>query len=346
MRDEEFYGAKFLIVDDEPSNVRLLERQLGKWGLTNLQSTNDSREVMSLCATFAPDIILLDLMMPHLNGLEVMEQLRPWMERERYLPILILSADITPQAKQKGLAAGARDFLNKPFESAELFLRIRNLLETRFLYCHQQNQTAIAENMVRERTLELDESQIEILERLAQAAEFRDDDTGQHTQRVGYLAGLLAQRMGIDKSTVDLLRKTAPLHDVGKIGISDLILLKPGKLSPEEFEVMKSHTTIGASLLKGGRSKLVQMAQAIALSHHERWSGGGYPRGLVAGQIPIEGRIVAVVDVFDALTHERPYKQAWPVERAIEEIRSQSGRQFDPEVVAAFECVPDLEDYV
>ncbi len=200
--------------------------------------------------------------------------------------------------------------------------------------------------MVRERTLELDESQIEILERLAQAAEFRDDDTGQHTRRVGQMAGLLAQTLGLDPCTVDLLRRTAPLHDVGKIGISDLILLKPGKLSSGEFDVMKSHTTIGASLLRGGRSKLVQMAQAIALSHHERWSGGGYPHGLVAGQIPVEGRIVAVVDVFDALTHERPYKEAWPLERAIEEIRSQSGRQFDPEVVAAFECVADLADYV
>jgi putative two-component system response regulator len=183
---------------------------------------------------------------------------------------------------------------------------------------------------------ELEKSQMEILERLAQAAEFRDDDTGQHTQRVGELAARLAETLGMAAERVELIRRAAPLHDVGKIGISDTILLKPGRLTDDEFETIKTHTAIGAALLANGQSALIQTAERIALTHHERWDGRGYPFQLQGSDIPIEGRIVAVTDVFDALTNERPYKKAWTEDDAINEIVAQAGRQFDPAVVAAF----------
>ena len=336
MQEEMFQTAKFLLVDDELANVRLLERHLGKWGCNHIKSTTDSRQVSALYSQFQPDIILLDLMMPHLDGFQVMEQLKPLIAEGVYLPILVLTADITPQARQKALSGGAKDFLTKPFDAIELLLRVRNLLETRFLHLQLSNQNWVLEAKVRERTQELEESQLEILERLARAAEFRDDDTGQHTYRVGHDSALLAQALELPADRVDLIRRTAPLHDIGKIGIPDDILLKPGGLTPEEFDFMKTHAVIGAALLAGSHSDLVRMAENIALTHHERWNGTGYPQGLRAEAIPLEGRIVAVVDVFDALTHERPYKKAWPVEEAIAEIMRQSGQQFDPRVVDAF----------
>ncbi|BCM89784.1 cyclic di-GMP phosphodiesterase response regulator RpfG [Abditibacteriota bacterium] len=201
----------------------------------------------------------------------------------------------------------------------------------------------ILEERVRERTRELSRSKIEILDRLARAAEFRDDDTGQHTQRVAHMAALLAKSLGLPAEQVALIKQAAPLHDVGKIAISDLTLLKPGKLTEEEFAQMKTHTTIGATLLCKGHSEAIQMAERIAISHHERWDGKGYPCQLAGEQIPLEGRILAVVDVFDALTHERPYKKAWTAAEAVAEIARQSGQQFDPRVVEAFLTLPHEE---
>jgi putative two-component system response regulator len=349
--------ARILIVDDEPSNVLLLERVLEQAGFTNLVSTTDSREVAALCEAQPPDIVLLDLMMPYLDGFGVMQWLRENQQLGCYLPILVLTADSSAQTKRRALTGGAKDFLIKPLDHTEVLLRVQNLLETRFLYCQLKDRNLNLEERVEERTrelqiantqllqsfaelqeskIELELSQLEILDRLARAAEFRDDDTGQHTHRVGQHAALLAQRLGLSTSHIELIRRAAPLHDVGKIGVSDTILLKPGKLTPEEFATMKTHTTIGGQLLADGHSPFVRAAQTIALSHHERWDGTGYPQGLAGESIPVEGRIVAVADVFDALTHDRPYKKAWPVEEALEEIKNQSGRQFDPSVVEAF----------
>lgn len=201
----------------------------------------------------------------------------------------------------------------------------------------------LLEKRVRERTADLASSQIEILSRLARAAEFRDDDTGQHTQRVARTAALLAESLGLPAEQAVRIRQAAPLHDVGKIAISDRILLKPGRLSDEELVTMKTHATIGAALLSNGRSEIVQMAERIAGSHHERWDGRGYPQQLTGEQIPLEGRILALADVFDALTHERPYKKAWPVAEAVAEIARQRGRQFDPQVVEVFLTLPHEE---
>lgn len=335
VQDAKSCGGKLLIVDDEEENVLLLETILRRAGYANLRSTTDSRRVLSLFLEYQPDLILLDIQMPHLDGYAVMKHLADRVPPGAYLPILVLTADLSGEAKQRALSLHAKDFLSKPFDLGEMLLRIRNLLETRFLYLQVQNQNQFLEAKVAERTRELEEAQIEILERLARAAEFRDDNTGQHTRRMGETSALIARVLGKPEVWVEMIRGAAPLHDLGKIGIPDGILLKAAKLTNEEFDVMKTHTVIGASVLRGSRSSHLQMAEVIALTHHERWDGTGYSR-LKGGAIPLEGRIVAVADVFDALTHARPYKPAWSTEEAVAEIKSQSGRHFDPQVVQAF----------
>ena len=220
---------------------RSCSRILTRAGFSRLQSTNDSREVSALYIEHRPDLILLDLHMPHMDGLEVMDQLNEIAEAS-YLPILILSGDLTPEARREALSRGAKDFVNKPFQQDELLLRIKTLLETRFLYIQIQSQNQLLEAKVRERTRELVEAQIEIIERLAVAAEFRDDNTGQHTHRVGQMSALLAKQLGLQDTQVSLIRRAAPLHDVGKIGVPDTILMKMGKLTPAEFEIVKTHT--------------------------------------------------------------------------------------------------------
>jgi putative nucleotidyltransferase with HDIG domain len=329
-----FRNARILIVDDEEANVEILRRILSRHGFSRVESTTDSREAAALYVRHRPDLILLDLHMPHLNGLDVMGQLDEIAESS-YLPILILSGDVTPEARRDCLSRGAKDFVSKPFQPDEILLRITTLLETRFLYLQIQSQNQLLEAKVRERTRALEEAQIEIVERLAMAAEFRDDNTGQHTERVGHMSALLAKQLGLPETQVQLIRRAAPLHDVGKIGVPDAILLKLGKLTPEEFEVVKTHTSIGARILSGGKFPLLRLAEEIAFSHHERWNGEGYA-GIRGVDIPLAGRIVAVADVFDALTQQRPYKPAWQISDAIAEIDRERGRQFDPGLVDAF----------
>jgi putative two-component system response regulator len=334
MTRPDFRAARILIVDDEHANIDILRRVLARAGFTNVESTTDSRQAAARYLERRHDLILLDLHMPHLDGLEVMDQLNE-IASASFLPILILSGDLTPEARRDALSRGAKDFVNKPFQQDELLLRIRTLLETRLLYVQIQNQNALLEATVRERTRELVEAQIEIIERLAVAAEYRDDNTGQHTQRVGQMSALLARQLGLPDSQVSLIARAAPLHDVGKIGVPDTILMKMGKLTPAEFEVVKLHTIIGARILSGGKFPLLRLAEEIAFSHHERWDGAGYA-GMRGTDVPLAGRIVAVADVFDALTQQRPYKPAWPVAEAIAEIDRQRERQFDPAVVDAF----------
>ena len=334
MQNRIFKHARILIIDDEPANVELLQRLLERAGFANLEATTEPRQAAELYVQHRPDLILLDLHMPGMDGLAVMDQLNEIAEAS-YLPILMLTGDMTPTARQEALSRGAKDFVSKPFHADEVLLRIRTLLETRFLYFQVQSQNQILEAKVRERTRELEAAQIEIIERLARAAEFRDDNTGQHTERVGQMAALLARQLGLPDPQVSLIRRAAPLHDVGKIGIPDAVLLKLGKLTLDEFELVKTHTTIGARILSGSRFGVLRLAEEIAFSHHERWDGDGYV-GIRQDQIPLAGRIVAVADVFDALTQKRPYKAAWPIVEAIAEIERQRTRQFDPEIVDAF----------
>jgi putative two-component system response regulator len=339
----EHCDARLLIVDDDAANILLLDDILSEAGYRQLLGTTNPFEVETICRQTPPDLILLDLMMPGMDGFAVLERLARPDLAGLSIPVIVLTADINPQSKRQAFIKGANDFLTKPFDGSEVLLRIHNLLSMRQAHLLLQGQNAELEKRVRERTEELEkshreveESQAEVLMRLAHAAEYRDDETGRHTQRVGYASALIAQQLELPAAQVSLIRRTAPLHDIGKIAIPDSILLKPDSLTREEFEIMKTHTEIGGSLLKGGRSPIVKVAEQIARSHHERWDGCGYPYGLGGDAIPLEGRIVAVADVFDALTHERPYKSAWPVDKAWEEIVRQAGRQFDAQVVEAF----------
>ncbi|RYG72919.1 response regulator [bacterium] len=334
--------ANILIVEDQEINIRLLRGMLLREGYTNIIHTDDPREALMLFKEFHPDLVLLDLHMPHLDGFAVMHQLQEYTAHD-YIPILVLTADANPEVRQRALASGAMDFINKPFRVTEVLLRARNFLQSRQLHLDLKNENHLLEATVRERTDRLEEAQIEMLERLAHAAECRDDDTSDHTKRVGNLAALMAERLGVSAQEINLLRRAASLHDIGKIAVPDSILFKPGKLTAEEFETMKTHAAVGAKLLGDGHSDMVKMAETIAYTHHEKWDGTGYPQGLAGKDIPLVGRIVALADVFDALTRERPYKEAWPVEKARQEIVQLSGRHFDPAVVTAFNSFQNLE---
>jgi putative two-component system response regulator len=326
-------GARILIIDDQVSNIHLVQRLLARAGYRNVHGTTSSRDGLALVEQFQPDAILLDLQMPELDGFGVLQALRPRLTNGAFLPVLVLTADSSDESTQAALSQGAKDFLAKPFQPAELLLRVKNLLETRLLHRLLQDQNRVLEQRVRQRTRELEEAQVEVLERLASAAEFRDDDTGRHTRRVGEVAAQMGRLLGFDDGRVEIVRRAAALHDVGKIGIPDSILRKPGALTPEERRIMCTHTTIGARMLSGGSSALVRAAEQIARSHHEHWNGGGYPDGLSGESIPINARLVAAADYFDAMTHDRPYRKAWPLEQVIADVEAARGAHFDPRVV-------------
>jgi putative two-component system response regulator len=332
-------NAPLLIVDDFEPNVRLLCVILERAGHSRIYTTTDSREVTALVNSVEPDLILLDLHMPDPDGFTILRQLAARTAADDYFPVLVITADITESAKEQVLALGAKDFLSKPFNVTEVVLRVRNLLQARLLHLQQRRLNETLEQKVQERTRDLEAAQFEILDRLALVSDFRDDVTGEHARRVGQSAAHLARSLGLPPAEADLYRWAAPLHDIGKVGIRDAILLKPGRLTPEEFERMKAHTTIGARLLTGSRFPVLQLGEEIALTHHERWDGKGY-MGLAGDDIPLSGRIVSVCDVFDALTQKRPYKPAWPVDQALAEIISQRGLMFEPRVVDAFLSLP------
>ncbi|HTU78661.1 MAG TPA: HD domain-containing phosphohydrolase [Solirubrobacteraceae bacterium] len=334
--DHELKQLPILAVDDEEANLLLLRRVLERAGYTNVATTTDPTRVPAMFLETHPRLVLLDLHMPQMDGFELMERLGPLTTERREIPFLVLTADVTEQARRRALSLGARDFLAKPLDHIELLLRVRNVLHVQQLQDRLFEQNANLEELVAARTLDLERARLEILERLALAAEYRDDDTQEHAWRIGRACFLLGVGLGLPRDEVELIRRAAPLHDIGKIGIPDAILLKPGKLTDEEFEQVKAHATIGAEILSGSGSSLLRMAETIALTHHERWDGNGYPNRLVGEEIPLAGRIVAVADVFDALTHERPYKQAWEIKEAVTEIFHQSGRHFDPSVVDTF----------
>lgn len=333
---------RILIVDDQPANVRLLEKLLATAGFSHFKGITDSGRAISTFIEFEPDLVILDLRMPGLNGFDLLRQFQVRIPKQTYLPIAILTAEMSQSARQKALSLGAKDFITKPFDNTEVVLRIRTLLETRRLHRELEHHNHVLEQKVCERTKYLEQAQLEILERLALAAEYRDDATGRHTYRVGQLSAVLAHALGFNEQRVEVIRHAAPLHDLGKIGIPDSILLKPGKLTPEEYEIIKGHTTIGAHMLSGSVFPILQTAERIALYHHEHWNGKGY-WGKKGEEIPIEARIVAIADTFDVLIHSRPYKEAWTVNDAVKEIKAHSGRQFDPELVSVFLQIVDSD---
>jgi len=341
--DERLRQARILVVDDEPANTALLSALLARWGFCDVTPIGDSRQVLELCTRLDPDLLFLDLHMPAPSGLELLRALDERLHAAVPLPVIVLTADATSESKRAALDLGARDFLTKPFDPEEVRLRARNLLEMRLLHREQECYAARLAEGVRQRTRHLEQARLEILWRLALAAEYRDDETGEHTARVAHTSARLAGALGMSSGEVAEVALAAPLHDIGKIALPDRILLKPEVLTPAEYEEMKGHVRVGADILAGSSSTLLQMAEQIALTHHERWDGTGYLQGLCGEEIPLVGRIVAVADVFDALTHRRPYKEPWPLERAVAEVLANAGTHFDPDVVTAFASLDQRE---
>lgn len=327
--------SKILIVDDISTNVRILEMMLQIHGFKNIVSTTDSEAVVRMYESYRPDIILLDLSMPKMDGFMVMEELNK-IKGEDYLPILVITARQDLQSKLKALSMGAKDFVAKPFENAEVIARIRNMLEMRILHKEVVNYNRNLEQIIEERVKETEDLQYELIERLLLAAEFRDHQTGGHIRRIGRYVETMAKIMGYNDRDAKCMGLASMMHDVGKIGITDDILLKKGKLNDQEWAIMKEHTLKGQKLLEGSKSKALQLGEKIAISHHEKWDGSGYPKHLQGEDIPVEGRITALFDIVDALSSKRSYKDKWEFPEVIKEIKKISGRHLDPALVQIF----------
>lgn len=329
--------ASILIIDDQEANVLLLSQMLTSAGYTSITVTQDPLSVWDLHRRNHFDLILLDLMMPGMDGFQVMEGLKD-IEPDGYLPVLVVTAE--PGHRLRALQAGAKDFLAKPFDFAEVLARVHNLLEVRLLHKALQSHNDVLEERVRERTLELREGYLEAIFSMVRAAEHKDELTGAHVQRIGHYCRALARMLGQGEDFVDKIFFASPMHDVGKIGIPDSILLKPGPLTVEEWVIMKTHTTMGATILGNNKSPFLKMGAEIALNHHERWDGGGYPNGIRGKVIPLAARIMNLCDIYDALRSERPYKPAFDHEKTMEVISRGDGRvrpvQFDPDILSAF----------
>ena len=353
--------ACVMIIDDERINIEVVKAYLSEAGFSNFRSTTDSRCALDLMEQRPPDILLLDINMPHISGLQILESMRQ-LEKLNRIPVLILTAAEDPEVKLDALRFGANDFLAKPVDPSELTLRMENVLAVKAYQDHLAQHSEMLEEKVRARTRELEESRQEAIHCLARAGEYRDDDTGQHVTRVGRYTRILAEALGFHRDQLELLEQAAKLHDVGKIGIPDAILHKSGKLDPNEYAViqqhcgigceimnphpddeahLREHATIGPKILGSTRSPLLRLAAIIAGSHHEKWDGSGYPQGLSGEKIPLEGRIVAVADVFDALSSSRPYKEAFPIDQCIQILEQGRGKHFDPSVLDAFQRKQD-----
>ncbi len=307
----------------------------------------DGEEALRKTQEALPDLILLDAMMPKLDGFEVARRLKED-ENTRIIPIVMVTALQEIQARVMALEMGADDFLAKPVDKTELRARVQSLLKVKAYNDRMRNYQQELEAEVAKRTDELQraferikETSLETIYRLARAAEYKDEDTGTHIMRMSHYSGAVADKLGLPEDEVESILYAAPMHDVGKIGIPDRILLKPGKLDPDEWKIMKEHTVIGGRILSGSEAGFIKLAEEIALTHHEKWDGSGYPNGLAGEEIPIAGRITAIADVFDAITSKRPYKEPFPLERAFAIIKEGRGSHFDPAVVDAFFAIID-----
>jgi len=335
--------AKILIVDDEVGNLKVLSRLLAKTGYQNINTADNGNRAVELYRHLQPDLVVLDLKMPRMSGFEVLDSLSK--VEDDYLPVLVLTGQMDYDTRLKALNAGAKDFISKPFDVAEIVARINNILEVRLLHVASRNENRGLEQMVQARTREVQQSRMDVIHRLSRAAEYRDNETGMHVIRMSKYSERLARALGLSNRECELIYHASPMHDVGKIGIPDSILLKPGKLTAEEWKIMKTHAEIGARILSGSDSELMQKAEMIAGNHHENWQGTGYPNRLKGEDIPLAARIVTICDVFDALTSERPYKKAWLVTRAIREIKDKAGILFDPKLVEVFDSIlPEVID--
>jgi putative two-component system response regulator len=350
-------SSRIMIIDDEPINIKVARKYLQEAGYREFATVTEPTVAFDELMRWKPDVVILDVMMPRINGLDLLKAIRKAPEIN-HIPVLILTASCERATKLQALDAGATDFLEKPVDPAELLPRVRNALTIKAHHDHLALQTEQLEEAVRIRTEELAASRLEVVQCLARAAEFRDDNTGRHVLRVGRYAGIIARKLNLEENYVHLLELAAQLHDVGKIGIPDEVLLKSGALTADEFDViqrhcgygkrvfeqasekdkitMRQHPTLGARMLDCTSSPLIQIAARTALTHHERWDGTGYPLGLAGEDIPLEGRITAVADVFDALSSRRPYKPAFPLAKCFHILEEGRAKHFDPAVLDAF----------
>jgi putative two-component system response regulator len=326
---------RVVIVEDNSINLDLLCTMVGKLPHVAVQGFSDPALALADARQQGCDLLIADYVMPGISGLELIEAMRQ-LPSHAHVPMVMITADDDRAVRMAAIAAGATDFVTKPADPLELRSRVTNLLALRGAQNALADRAACLAAEIAEATRDLQRREEEIICRLARAIGFRDGDTGDHVDRVAQIARMLAEALGEDETFVRNLGLVAPLHDVGKIGVPDAILNKPGRLDPDELAIMRGHVGIGAKILAGGDSDLVQMAEAIAAGHHERWDGTGYPQGLAGSDIPLAARITAVADVFDALCSERPYKRAWPAEEAYAEICRCAGSHFDPACVAAF----------
>jgi len=332
---------RILCVDDDPANLDLLEAILSQKNYMVLRAKGGA-EALEIMNAQSVDLVLLDVMMPGINGFEVCRIIKnnPVMN---HIPVVMVTVLADKQSRLQGLEAGANDFLSKPVDSIELLARTKNLLRIKEFDDFLKDHNKILTIRVAEKTQELRESFIDSIYRLTRAAEYRDDDTACHIQRTGHYTRLLAKEIGCSDSDVDTFFYASPMHDIGKIGVPDAILLKPGKLTAEEFKIMKTHTTIGGQILGGSHFRMLQMAHDIAVSHHEKWNGKGYPNGLAGENIPLVGRILAVVDVFDALSHDRVYHKAETEEEVVRIMGEGRGSHFDRKLFDLFiELLPKI----
>ncbi|MEE4351656.1 MAG: two-component system response regulator [Desulfatiglans sp.] len=330
-----------LVVDDEDLNRRLMEAMLVPLGY-DVSLAREGKEALEQVRECQPDLILLDIMMPGIDGFEVAKRLKGDPDT-RIIPIVMVTALNDVEDRVKALEAGADDFLTKPIDKVELRARVKSLLKVKAYSDHMRDYQQELEREVTRQTRKLraafkkaKDASLDTIYRLSRAAEYKDEDTGGHIQRMSHYSSAIAERIGMDGQEVETILYAAPMHDVGKIGIPDKILLKPGPLNPDEWQIMMEHTTIGAKILEGGDSEVIALAEVIALTHHEKWDGSGYPKGLAGDEIPKAGRITAIADVFDALTSKRPYKQAFSVEKTFGIMREGRGKHFDPDLIDTF----------
>lgn len=329
---------KIMIIDDVRANTLLLEKLFILEGYSNISVIEDPQKALQAIQEEAPEVLLLDLNMPMVSGFDILMQLN-----EQQSPLLssviVITAYQDSAYLHRALRLGVRDFLTKPFDPVEVVLKVQRLAEGNHQRRLQKMEIVRVESLLQQHIFELEELQQEYVQRLLQTMKHKDNETGKHLLRISNYVYILAKRMGLDENTCHKLKLASALHDIGKLSIPDRILHKEGKLTAEEFEVIKEHTTKGAALLAGSRNTVLILAESIALTHHEKWDGSGYPQALSGDKIPLEGRITAVCDVFDALISKRSYKAAWSGEEALAELQRQSGLHFDPEVVKAFSDV-------
>lgn len=349
--------AKIMIIDDEELVIRVVKRFLAADGYSNFVTLSKPRDAFSVIQKEKPDVVLLDIMMPHVTGLDLLK-MRQFSPEFHHIPFIILSATSESQVKRDALRLGATDFLAKPVDPSDLTVRVRNSLVVKHQHDTLANYANELERKVKLRTQQIERSREQIIHCLARAAEYRDNETGDHVIRVGKYAGVIAAELGFSDEYCNQIELAAQLHDVGKIGIPDSVLLNPGRLNNEEFEIMKAHCVLGVEIMEplaeaegrvvrnhaevggfimdGVDSPMLELAALIARTHHEKWDGSGYPTGMKGEMIPIEGRITCVADVYDALCSERPYKKAFTMKKCLEIMLSERGTRFDPIVLDAF----------